>query len=169
MLIHPQEIKTFPFAPYGRYLSRPLDHPPGLDTGHSLCWPAEYTFPMGEMRFGVEQARYRPELEIPELEQHRQSKELMICGDRPVVVTLCLPRDIHDHQERPRAEDAVALILRPGDVIVLDEFVWHSGGMPLEGDTFYLFAYRVRAEALYWVPVEHGPIKLNLGGLHIEA
>lgn len=163
MRIKPQELKGFDFAPYGRYLSRPGDHPPVLDTGYSLCWSQEYTLPMGELRFGVEQARWRPRLEIPALEQHRQSKELVICGDRPVVLTLCLPRDKADFDERPRAADAVAVILRPGDVVVLDEYVWHSGCMPLEGDTFYLFAYRVRDEALYWVDVDGGPIELELG------
>lgn len=163
MRIKPQELKSFDFTPYGRYLSRPGEHPPTLDTGHSLCWSQEYTLPMGELRFGVEQARYRARLEIPALEQHRQSKELVICGDGPVVLTLCLPRDKDDHGEHPRAADAVAVILRPGDAVVLDEHVWHAGCMPLEADTFYLFAYRVRNEALYWVDVDGGPIELELG------
>lgn len=164
MLMKPQELHGFDFTHYGRFLSRPEDHPPVLDTGYSLCWSQEYTFPMGEMRFGVEQVRYRPSLSLTQMEQHRESKELVICGDKPVVIFLCLPRDKSNLHEAPFLEDIVALILRPGDVIVLDEYVWHSGCMPLEEDTFYLFAYRVRDEALYWVDIEHGSAELELGG-----
>ena len=165
MLITPEEISKFDFTPYGRYLSRPGNHPCGLDTGYSLCWPAEYTFPMGEMRFGIEQARYRAVLSIPKMEQHRESKELVICGDQPVVLPLCLPRDRNDRMEHPRMEDVRAVILRPGDTVVLDEYIWHAGCMPLVEDTFYLFAYQVRDEELYWRTVEHGPIELRLGGV----
>lgn len=159
MLIKPQELHSFDFSPYGRYLSRPADHPPILDTGHSLCWSQEYTFPMGEMRFGIEKTFFRSSFTVTEMEQHRESKELVICGDKPVVIYLCLPRDKADHHEAPNVEDVVSLILRPGDVIVLDEYVWHTGCMPLKEDTFYLFAYRVRSEELYWVGLQNGCIE----------
>ena len=48
-------------------------------------------------------------------------------------------------------------------MIVLDEYIWHTGCMPLINDTFYLFAYRARDEELYWVPIEHDSIELDFG------
>lgn len=166
MLILPEEIARFDFTPYGRYLSQ-TSGPCRVDTGYSRCWPAEYTFPMGEMRFGIERASYRTAPAIEKMEQHRESKELVICGDRPVVLPLCLPRRREDWTEHPRAEDVRAVILRPGDAVVLDEYIWHAGCLPLVEDTFYLFAYRVRDEELYWRTVEHGPIELKLGGVQV--
>lgn len=162
MLINPQEIRKFDFSPYGRFLSVPGTGAPSLSTGYSLCWSNEYTLPMGQMRFGFEQATYRPELKITAMEQHKESKEIVICGEKPVVISLCLPRDRKDPKEQPRARDVVSLILRPGDVIVLDEYIWHTGCMPLYADTFYLFAYRVRDEAIDWVSLEDGAIELKL-------
>ncbi len=163
MLIKLQEIRGFDFNPYGKFLSIPGKGKPTLDTGYSECWSDEYTLPMGEMRFGFEQVRFRRRVEITKMEQHRESKEVVICGNSPVVISLCLPRNKKDRLEKPHVEDIVSLVLRPGDVIVLDEFIWHTGCMPLSDDTFYLFSYRVRDEEIYWVPIEHGSIELDFG------
>lgn len=164
MLLRIQDIKTFDFSPYGTYLAVPKDREPLLDTGYSHCWGQEYTLPMGEMRFGVEQVRYRPCLCIDKLEQHRQSKEVVICGNHPVVIVLCLPRDPADHREHPYIKDVVAVKISPGDILVLDEHVWHSGCMPLEQDAHYFFMYKVRDEMLYWVEIDGGPAELEMDG-----
>lgn len=163
MLMKLQEIRDFDFSPYGRFLSCSGKGKPVLETGYSECWSNEYTLPLGEMRFGFEQVRFRNNVKIREMEQHRESKEIVICGDKPVVISLCIPRNKEDREEKPYAEDIVSLILRPGDVIVLDEYIWHTGCMPLINDTFYLFAYRARDEELYWVPIEYDSIELDFG------
>lgn len=169
MQLKPKELGEVEFSLFGWRLSVPAGKPPVLDTGYSKCWSAEYTLPLGEMRFGVEQVEYRRTLAIEKLEQHKYSKEVVICGDKPVVLCLCPPRREAGDGDRPRCRDAVAVILRPGDVVVLNEYVWHSGCMPLEEDTFYHFAYRVRDEALDWYALEDGPIELDLEAWRGEA
>ena len=59
MLMKLQEIRDFDFSPYGRFLSCSGKGKPVLETGYSECWSNEYTLPLGEMRFGFEQVRFR--------------------------------------------------------------------------------------------------------------
>ena len=92
------DIRTFDFSRYGRYLTVPSSKP-GLVTDHSRCWGQEYTLPMGEMRFGVEDVMPCSSLSIDKLEQHRLSKEVVIPGNADFVVALALPRDISDYDE----------------------------------------------------------------------
>ncbi|MEG0272585.1 MAG: hypothetical protein RR639_04460 [Hydrogenoanaerobacterium sp.] len=164
MYLEMVEINELDFSPYGRYLCTPKAREAEINTGYSRCWGQEYTLPLGEMRFGVEEVDYRHTLSIDKLEQHRESKEVVICGDHPVVIALCLPRDKANRHEQPKIEDIVAVKIYPGDILVLDEYIWHSGCMPLEQATYYFFMYKVRDEELYWVEIAGGPIELKIGG-----
>ena len=155
------DIKDFDFSPYGRYLAVP-DKAPGLVTDHSRCWGQEYTLPMGQMRFGVEDADPSPVISIDKLEQHRLSKEVVIPGNTDFVIALALPRDIHDMEEHPNAEDVVLIAIHPGDILVLDEHVWHSGCYPVRKSGHYFFMYKVRDEELYWREVIGGPVKASM-------
>lgn len=156
------DIKDIDFTPYGTYLSVP-NKEPEINTGYSYCWGAEYTLPLGEMRFGVEKVKYRESFSIPKLEQHRESKEISIPGDTDFIIALASVRNRLDYNEHPKKEDIVLICIHPGDILFLDEYTWHSGCFPISKvDGHYFFSYKVRNEELYWRNIYGGEIKVDL-------
>ena len=158
-----EDINDVDFSAFGRHLTVPFGRDPEIDTGYSHCWGAEYTLPLGEMRFGVENVEYRDSFVIPAMEQHRETQEVVIPGNTDFVIALALPRDINNHEEYPEYSDVRLFAIHPGDILVLNEHVWHTGCFPISGkEGHYFFMYKVRDELLYWRDIQNGELKVRL-------
>lgn len=161
MRINPIDITNIDFSQFGKFLTIPSESP-DLTTSYSKCWGQEYTLPVGEMRFGVEEVQYRDSFTIDKLEQHRDSQEVVIPGNTDFLIALAKEKDRCDYEEHPDISNVVVLCIHPGNILILNQYVWHSGSFPLNENGHYFFMYKVRKETLYWRSIIDGPVELKL-------
>ena len=156
------DISEIDFSPFGTYLSLPGGEPQ-IDTGYSRCWGDIFTLKEGNMRFGVENVDFRESFSIDKLEQHRETEEVCIPATTSFVIALAPVRNKSDMEEKPHVDDVVLVKIKPGDILILKEYTWHSGCFPLDGkDGTYFFMYKVRDEELYWREIINGPVEVRI-------
>ena len=85
--------------------------------------------------------------------------ELLVPITGPMIQVVAPGRDLADATEQPRAEEAIAFVLQPGEAVVVAPGVWHSAAMPVAEETLYMFAGLPHApepgrEASPWIAFE---------------
>lgn len=91
------------------------------------------------------------------MEQHHHTKEALFAQAGPVVLAVA-----DTPGPAPAAQDVVAVVIRPGDLVILDEGVWHDACHGLGVATpYYWFAVCDPQITDPWVPVEGGPVHLD--------
>ena len=86
-----------------------------------------------------------------EMERHLHTWQTLMCISEPVVFLAAPETDgsLSDN-DRPNAEDTVAVILKPGQVAVLNRGVWHSPAHGLKKESaYYWMAEAYDDERLY--------------------
>lgn len=95
---------------------------------------------------------------VSAMEKHSHTQEALFCAARPVV--LCIARSRGG--EPPRAEDVRAVILRPGEAVVLDRNIWHDACHGIrEKAAYYYLALQGPAPAR-WIKPEGGKVQVEL-------
>lgn len=151
MRIKAVSISEIDFSPYGVYYDMKNnpeivlhskgegweDHmtkTPILDT------PAHLGYTLGE------KAPY----EIKKMEKHSHTKEAMFCASEPVVVALAK----NGNGRAPKAENIVAVILHPGDMIVINRNVWHDACHGINKQSYYYYIATAGKQPAEWIDIE---------------
>ncbi len=91
-----------------------------------------------------------------QMERHLHTQEAMYCAGGPVAVLVCVPGD------EPRAELCVPVIIRPGQVIVVERGVWHTPAHGLNGkEPYYWQALCYDDEPTVWMDIAGGPVTVE--------
>jgi len=97
-------------------------------------------------------------LQVAAMERHLHTKEALFCAGAPVVVAVA-----DTSGEHPHADDVRAFVIEPGDVVILDEGIWHSACHGLGSPTpYYWLATADDSIADVWAPVTGGPIEVDV-------
>ena len=99
-----------------------------------------------------------------EMERHLHTKEALFCAGEPIAFLVApVSEDAERLEKGPDAEDTVAVLLKPGQVAVLNRGVWHSPAHGLSGETgYYWMAEAYDDEPTVWRKIEHGPVTVVL-------
>lgn len=160
MKLRPVEIAEIDFSPYGRVFDM-RNGGEGLIQSNGDGWSDCFTAgPLidGPASLGNTFGSGAPFV-AAEMEIHGHSREAQMCMDEPIVflVAAALPG------RPPQAGDAVAVILRPGYVAVLNKNVWHSASHGLTRPASYYWICRVcDDEPSQWAEIDGGPVTVLL-------
>jgi len=92
------------------------------------------------------------------MERHLHTQEALFCLADPIVVALANSGD----SEQPHVADIQAVILQPGEVIVLNNGIWHDACHGLNQSVHYYWMATELEEPTQWVEISGGPITLTL-------
>ncbi|KQL49651.1 hypothetical protein AN963_07980 [Brevibacillus choshinensis] len=93
---------------------------------------------------------------VSTMERHLHTQEALFCLSEPIVVALAISSD----NEQPHASDIEAVLIQPGEVIVLNEGVWHDACHGINKSSHYYWMATESDEPTEWVGISGGPIAL---------
>lgn len=96
------------------------------------------------------------------MERHLHTWETLMCISEPIVF-LAAPATSGSLSEDdcPEAEDTVAVLLKPGQVAVLNRGVWHSPAHGLNKESaYYWMAEAYDDEPTVWREILYGPVQV---------
>ncbi|MGY8994881.1 MAG: ureidoglycolate lyase [Alphaproteobacteria bacterium] len=125
------------FAPFGRAVPMPSGSPTSKGAGFD-CWFNVAELTGQNLKLGQVVAR-RGDGSVRVMERHPDI-ELLVPITGPMIQVVAPGRDLTDATEQPRAEEAIAFVLQPGEAAVVAPGVWHSAAMPVDEETLYMFA-----------------------------
>jgi ureidoglycolate hydrolase len=151
-----QPLDADAFAPFGRAVPRPSGSPTSQGTGFD-CWFNVAELTGQDLKLGQVVAR-RGDGTVAAMERHPDI-ELLVPITGPMIQVVAPGRDLADATEQPRADEAIAFVLQPGEAVVVAPGVWHSAAMPVTEETLYMFAGLPHApepgrEASPWIAFE---------------
>ena len=91
------------------------------------------------------------------MERHLLTEEAILCTDAPIVLAVA-PASAAD---APAAADVRAVVLEPGDVVVLAEGTWHDACHGVRGEARYYWLAREVAGDTVWVDLVNGPVEVT--------
>lgn len=90
-----------------------------------------------------------------EMERHLHTQEAIFCMAEPIVF-LVAPANV---KQEPHAEDTVAVLLKPGQVAVLNRGIWHSPAHGLDREAgYYWMAEAYDDEPTVWREIVGEPV-----------
>lgn len=100
------------------------------------------------------------------MERHLHTWETLMCISEPIVFLVAPETDgSAADNDFPKAEDSVAVMLKPGQVAVLNRGVWHSPAHGLERESaYYWMAEAYDDEPTVWKEILHGPVQVMTEG-----
>ncbi|WP_318615488.1 ureidoglycolate lyase [Sporosarcina sp. YIM B06819] len=90
------------------------------------------------------------------MERHLHSEEALFCMSNPIVLAIANS----GNKEQPMAEDIKAIIISPGEVIVLDKGIWHDACHGIDMSVPYYWFATVVDTPTEWVAISGGPVEL---------
>lgn len=157
--ITPVELDALDFTPYGRIV-RLHEGGPDVITSRGDGWSGVFSAePLvdGAGSLGYTVGEPLP-YEVTQMERHHHTPEALFCQAGPVALPLAAPGS-----SVPLADEVIAVVLRPGDLVVLDPGVWHDACHGIEKATpYYWFAVCDPAIVDPWVEIAGGPVTVNL-------
>lgn len=126
------------FAPFGQAV--PVPEGPPTSFGESFdCWFGVGTLHGSNLHLGQVRARRPADGCITTMERHPDI-ELLMPAAGALIQVVAPGRDLADASEQPRAEEAVAFLIAPGEAVVVAPGVWHAAALPADDETLYWFA-----------------------------
>ena len=122
------------------------------------CWLTSDVCMDQPAHFGVTYVKTYPPYEVASMERHTKTKELMVCGEKPVVVALA----DSDPSGRAKADDIQAFILEPGEIMVINKAIWHDACRGFDGETHYYFLSLETDEPAVFLPLDGGPVEVTV-------
>lgn len=160
MKIIAQPVSSIDFSEYGKYYNM-SSHPYNVVLSEGDGWKDSMTNePLidTEGSLGLTVGSPLPS-KTYKMERHLHTKEALFCTSEPIVLAIANSKD----SERPRAEDIKAIIINPGDVVVLNEGIWHDACHGIESVVPYYWFAQVLDSPTEWVEIENGPVKILVG------
>ena len=158
MIVTALEIKEFNFTEYGIYYNMLEDKQNIMHCKTDVFEDHMTRHPLidtpGHLGYTIGQsAPYILRL----MEKHDHTREALFCTSEPIIVCLAKSRD----ELPPQAEDVHAVILRQGDVIVLERNIWHDAGHGMGRPASYYYLASRGIDPAKWVNVEGDEIKVK--------
>lgn len=91
-----------------------------------------------------------------EMERHEDTQEIQLPTDQPIV--FCMARF---EGEKPKLEEVVPVILRPGYMFVIKRGIWHTASHGLERDGYYYWMSNAEGPAP-WEEIVGGPVCIKM-------
>lgn len=91
------------------------------------------------------------------MERHFHTTETLFTIATPIVLAVAPPGG-----EAPLADEVVAFLLNPGDVVRLSRGVWHDACRGIIEPATYGWLADCRAPLDPWVPIEGGPVTIRV-------
>lgn len=158
MIVEAIEIKDFDFSEYGIYYNMLEDQ---RNIMH--CKTNEYEDHMTRLplidtpgHLGYTIGQSAPYI-LKSMEKHDHTREALFCTSDPIIVCFAKSRD----ELSPRAEEVRAVILRQGDVIVLERNIWHDAGHGMGRPTTYYYLASRGVEPAKWVNIAGDEVKVK--------
>ncbi len=144
------------FAPFGQAVMEPTGAPSSAGKGFD-CWFNVAELTGTNLKLGQVVA-HRGDGTVAAMERHPDI-EFLVPITGPIIQVVAPGRDLADATEQPRADEAIAFVLQPGEAVVVAPGVWHSAAMPVAEETLYMFAGLPHApepgrEASPWINFE---------------
>lgn len=92
------------------------------------------------------------------MERHLHTEEALFCMADPIVLALANS----GNRKQPRAEDIKAIIIHPGEVIVLKEGIWHDACHGIDGMVPYYWFAQVLDTPTEWIEIADGPVEIRV-------
>lgn len=151
--IHPVPIEELDFTPYGHYYN--LKNHPLINKDIFQAFRTKTPVMSKAMRLGITVCGGGDFLSKC-MERHITTEELLFPGDQTLILAIA----DSDPEGYPRQEDIIAVILNPGDLVVLKRGIWHDACRALQGETFYYFMAKNDGSPreTEWVPIQPNPV-----------
>lgn len=158
MKINAQEIASVDFSKFGRHL-RLLDGNMDVLVSEGNGWRDTCT--KEALIAAPSQLGRTVGSSVPcvthTMERHLTTPEVILCADLPIVLPLAPATE----ENSPKAEDVVAVILRPGDVVVMNPGTWHDACHGLDRPAAYFWLATSSGDSGGpWVEIEGGPLTI---------
>jgi ureidoglycolate lyase len=158
------EIKAVPvseidFLKYGNYfnMNNPLDN---LWVSQGDGWSdVRTTAPIISTAgsLGITQGSPLP-CKVSKMERHLHTQEALFCLTDPIVIAIANSGE----DKQPLASTIEAVIIQPGEVIVLNKGIWHDACHGINKSVrYYWLAEEYEGEPTEWVDIIGGPIELH--------
>lgn len=72
---------------------------------------------------------------VDKMERHTKTTELMVCGDKPMVLAVA----DSDPAGKAKAEDIAAFLIQQGEIVVINKGIWHDACRSAEGTACYYY------------------------------
>lgn len=134
--IIPVPIRDFDFSSYGQYIALKENSPHILTTITDAFVDRMTKDPLidtlGHLGLTTGQpAPYR----VESMEKHHHTKEAIVCIHDPIL--LCVANSVDE--DCPIAQDVRAVLLSPGDVVILNRNIWHDACRGIQKKSDYLW------------------------------
>lgn len=97
--------------------------------------------------------------QVNKMERHLHTQEALFCLSDPIVVAIANCGD----SPQPAATEIEAVIIHPGEVIVLNKGIWHDACHGIhKSSRYYWLAEEYEGEPTEWVDIYGGPIELDV-------
>ncbi|KON86563.1 hypothetical protein AF332_06830 [Sporosarcina globispora] len=107
---------------------------------------------------GITQGSALP-CKVSKMERHLHTEEALFCLTDPIVVAIA---NGGDHKQ-PLPSEIEAVIIQPGEVIVLNKGIWHDACHGLHNPVrYYWLAEEYEGEPTEWVDICGGPVELHV-------
>jgi len=136
VVINVEPLSEAAFAPFGKILSLPAAAPTGHGRNYQF-WAGLAELPRGNVSMGMVQGLWDKE-PIDAMEGHTE-QEMLICVEKPQVIVVCKPGNIDDAKAQPKAREARAFLMKPGQGVLFGRGTWHYVPMALEGAGLSIF------------------------------
>lgn len=157
MTVTAVEIKDFNFTQYGIYYNMLEDQQNIMHCKTDVFEDHMTRLPLidtpGHLGYTIGQSA--PYV-LKSMEKHDHTREALFCMSEPIVV--CFAKS-HGALP-PQAEDVRAVILRQGDVIVLERNIWHDACHGLGRPAPYYYLASRGTNPAKWVDIEKKEVKV---------
>jgi ureidoglycolate lyase len=94
---------------------------------------------------------------VRRMERHLYTEEALLCTDAPLVLPLAPAGDA----PAPSAHDVTAVLIEPGDLVVLAPGTWHDACHGVSAPArYYWLATTVAGDEPGWVELAGGPVEV---------
>lgn len=114
----------------------------------------------GACKIGLVRSEKLP-IVIDKMERHMMTKEVMIAAEESIVVAVA-PSISDDVSESPLIQNIICVLLKPGDVFVINNGVWHSACYGIDKKAMYYFLFEDSEEPLIWKEIEGGVCEIRV-------
>lgn len=160
MRIQAMEITDIDFTPFGHLLDMRKGGK-GIKKSSGVGWTDCFTLdPLIDTQASLgNTCGSASPFTAKEMERHFHTQEALFCMDEPIVFLLATP----GLAPQPKAEDIRAVILRPGQAVVLERMVWHSSAHGLTRQAYYYWsAHSYEGEPTEWQLIDNGPVEVYI-------
>lgn len=159
MKIIAQPVSSMDFSEYGKYYNM-SSQPHNVVCSEGDGWKDSMTEePLinSEGHLGLTVGSPLPS-KTYKMEQHLHTKEALFCMSEPIVLAIANSKN----SIQPRAEDIKAVIIHPGEVVVLNEGIWHDACHGIEGAVSYYWFAQVLDTPTEWIEIADGPVEIRV-------